>query len=120
MDDSLYWNINTNSKTETNLFISPFILKKLDDILQVGLFDYQYINSFKVANIREHAAKSSERSISTLNIRLDKEVFHIDYENPSLLSVLGDIGGCQELLIMFGGIFVSFYSEKLFIAKMIK
>jgi len=59
MDDSLHWNLNTNSKTETNLFISQFVLKKLEDLLQIGLIDYEYINAFKIANVRETNAKSS-------------------------------------------------------------
>ena len=53
-------------------------------------------------------------------LRADK--FYDSYERKvtDILTLLGDLGGLQEFFVLIGGLIVSFISQKLFIASIIR
>ena len=91
-----------------------------DDILQFG--QSKDLTFHQVSNIKtyDNDYADSEGFLIGVYIRADK--FYDSYERKvtDILTLLGDLGGLLQFLVMIGGVLVAFLSQKLFMASIIK
>ena len=90
-----------------------------DDYLQLGFTKSQ--NFYQVVNSKERfEAESSSGDILSLYLRIDKVTEKYERKIFSFGELLGQAGGFYGAFLTIGSVFISFFSERLFIGAVLR
>ncbi|CDW90251.1 UNKNOWN [Stylonychia lemnae] len=120
IDDSLFFELESNRIKKTNFYIQLQEAELEDDLIQFG--QTQEIEFHQVSNQRYYDDQYSDTDgyIAAIYMRFDNRYDIYARKVYSILELLGDIGGLQGSLLAIGFIFVGFISSRMFMSDIMR
>ncbi|CDW74033.1 UNKNOWN [Stylonychia lemnae] len=120
IDDSFYLEIDSSRNKKANLYVQKQEASYQDDYIQFG--QERNEEFFQVQNIQRFDDNYSPQSgvLAAVYIRFDNRYDIYQVKNYAFLEYLGDIGGLYGALSGIGIIFVSFFSQRMYISDILK
>ena len=120
IDDQLFFTVDSKQSKQANVYVMKAQTELEDELFQLG--QKTKMDFATVQNIREYSSilDESDPAMVVIYIRYDSKYTIYARQVYSILQLLGDIGGLQEMLYLIGLLSVSFFARKQFISSVIK
>ena len=120
IDDQLFFELDPTVSKRANFFIQRQVYELEDTLVQLGQkVEDEY---FQITNIKsyEDMYSDSDGYIVAVYMRSDKLFDKYERQVYDILTFLGDIGGLTEALISIGTLIVGFFTQKMFMSKIVR
>ncbi|CAI2387803.1 unnamed protein product [Moneuplotes crassus] len=119
IDDGFYWELTPNIRKKTDIFIRKNEATFQDDYIQLGFPDEREF--YQVATSQDRfEAESSKGDVLSIYWRFDKTSDVYERRIYSIGDLLGQAGGFYGSFIGIGSIFLFIFSERLFVASILR
>lgn len=119
IDDGFYWELTPNMRKKTDIFIRKNEATFQDDYVQLGFPNEKEF--YQVASSQDRfEAESSKGDVLSIYWRFDKTSDVYERRIYSIGDLLGQAGGFYGSFIGIGSIFLFIFSERLFVASILR
>ncbi|CAI2385568.1 unnamed protein product [Moneuplotes crassus] len=119
IDDGLYWELIPNFRKKTDIFLRKNEASFEDNYVQLGF--PQEAEFYQVAETTDRLeSESTEGDMLSIYLRIDKITDIYERQIYSIGELLGQTGGFYGALIGFGSLFLTIFSERLFVSSVLR
>ena len=119
VDDAQYWELTPGIRKKTDILIRYNEAEFEDNYVQLGFEETKYF--YQVVDwVDRFEAESDEGDVLTVYFRIDKVSEQYKRQIFSLGELVGQAGGFYGALLSIGVIFITFFSDRLFAAAILR
>ena len=117
-DDRFFWDLAPGLRKKVDIFVRKNGANFIDDFIQLGQSTDD--SFYQVSSMRESIViEDTDLQIISVFFRLDSNYDNYSRRVYSFGDLMGQSGGLYSAVFMLGGVFISIFSERLFVSSIL-